>query len=113
MSSTFDLWKAAVAVGGLLLLLIGGTAGFHFVEGWGWWNSFWPGNKSGSHDGPHDRLRLRGGLYHVLVLAVRGDDGAMRFAPPPSDPLNPGDLPIVAGHRKDLTRLEEALGAAA
>ncbi len=53
------------------------------------------------------------GTYHVLVLAVRGGDGEMRFAPPASDPLNPGDLLIVAGHRKDLTRLEEALGAAA
>jgi voltage-gated potassium channel len=51
---------------------------------------------------------LRAGL-DVMVIAVRKASGDLRFNPPPSEPLAPGDRLLVVGEAQALKELERRL----
>jgi len=50
-----------------------------------------------------------GSTYGVTVLALKQGARGMKFRPDPDLAIAPGDVLIVAGHRRDLTRVEAAL----
>lgn len=66
---------------------------------------------------PQAELRgktIRGADYsrawRVLVLAVKQVDGSRHFRPDADFAVEAGDAVIVAGHREDLTKLQQAMG---
>ncbi len=48
--------------------------------------------------------------WRVLVLAVKRADGSRHFRPGADFKVETGDAVIVAGHREDLTNLQQAMG---
>ncbi len=51
-----------------------------------------------------------GSTYGVTVLALKRPAGKLEFRPDPDTAIAAGDVLIVAGHRRDLGRVEAALG---
>jgi voltage-gated potassium channel len=47
----------------------------------------------------------------IVVLAIRGNDGAMLFNPPAETPISAGGFLIVIGRQEDLQALENLASA--
>ena len=64
-------FRTAALILGLLIILIGvGTVGFHCVEGWGWFESFYTTLMTISTvgAGPENQIAGRGQIFNVILM---------------------------------------------
>jgi voltage-gated potassium channel len=51
--------------------------------------------------------------FGIMVLAIRGGDGKIRFNPRAEEPIHAGDYLIVMGEPSQMSKLEDLAGQAA
>ncbi len=118
-----SLTRRLLLILGLLgVVLAAGTIGFHVVEGWAWFDSFYmalitlttvgfgelfpistEGRVFASKTLEESGIRQN---YGLIVLAIQKPEETMLFNPAPSTRIEVGDFLIAMGEASNLKRME-------
>ena len=88
----------------LASVLFLGVAGFHYIEGWPWFDGLYMDNSALAGKSLADSdIRQKTG---VRILALKHSDGSLDFNPAPEAVIRSGDCLIAIGGTDHLQKLD-------